>query len=143
MRCYFDTAYVVKCYLNEVDAREVRRLAKRAAGLFSSSWCIAEFGCTIHRQVRERLLAQEQAAEVRAHFLADVNGGVWVLYPVTDQLIIRVEAAVAALSPRAHLRAGDAVHLVTAREAGFSEIWTNDRHLLAAAPHFGLAGRSV
>jgi hypothetical protein len=32
---------------------------------------------------------------------------------------------------------------VSARDAGFSEIWSNDRHLLAAARHFGLRGRSV
>jgi hypothetical protein len=33
--------------------------------------------------------------------------------------------------------------LTTARDAGELEIWTNDRHMLAAAPHFGLKGRSV
>jgi predicted nucleic acid-binding protein len=41
------------------------------------------------------------------------------------------------------LRAGDAIHIVSAVEAGFNEIWTNDRHLLAAAAHFGLKGRCV
>jgi predicted nucleic acid-binding protein len=41
------------------------------------------------------------------------------------------------------LRAGDAIHLASARHEGFSEIWTNDRHMLKAASHFGLAGRSV
>jgi predicted nucleic acid-binding protein len=39
------------------------------------------------------------------------------------------------------LRAGDAVHLATAAEAGFGEVWTNDRHMLAAARAFGLRGR--
>jgi hypothetical protein len=38
---------------------------------------------------------------------------------------------------------GDAIHLVTALEASFPEIWSNDRHLLGAAEHFGLRGRSV
>jgi len=37
----------------------------------------------------------------------------------------------------------DAIHLVTAADTGFTEIWTNDRHMLTAAPHFGLVGRSV
>jgi hypothetical protein len=37
----------------------------------------------------------------------------------------------------------DALHLVTAADSGFVEVWTNDRHMLAAAPHFGLVGRSV
>jgi predicted nucleic acid-binding protein len=32
-----------------------------------------------------------------------------------------------------YLRAGDALHLITAQGLGEPEIWTNDRHLLAAA----------
>lgn len=48
-----------------------------------------------------------------------------------------------ALPPATHLRAGDAVHLTTALDLGESEIWTNDRHVLAAAEHFGLTGRSA
>jgi predicted nucleic acid-binding protein len=38
---------------------------------------------------------------------------------------------------------GDAIHTATALETGETEIWTNDRHLLAAVAHFGLAGRSA
>jgi len=30
-----------------------------------------------------------------------------------------------------------------AREIGERDVWTNDRHMLAAAPYFGLTGRSV
>jgi predicted nucleic acid-binding protein len=41
------------------------------------------------------------------------------------------------------LRAGDAIHIATALEVGEPEIWTNDRHLLAAAAHFGIVGRSA
>ena len=44
---------------------------------------------------------------------------------------------------RVLLRAGDAVHIATALDLGEEEIWTNDRHLLAAAPHFGIAGRNI
>jgi predicted nucleic acid-binding protein len=42
-----------------------------------------------------------------------------------------------------YLRTGDALHLTTAMDFGESEIWTSDRHLLAAAGHFGLTGRSA
>jgi predicted nucleic acid-binding protein len=42
-----------------------------------------------------------------------------------------------------YLRAGDAIHLAAAQGAGFTEIWSNDRHLLQAAPAFGLTGKSV
>ena len=41
------------------------------------------------------------------------------------------------------LRTADAVHLATAQELGERDVWTNDRHMLAAAPYFGLTGRSV
>jgi predicted nucleic acid-binding protein len=41
------------------------------------------------------------------------------------------------------LRTADAVHLATAQEAGERHVWTNDRHMLAAAPYFGLEGRSI
>jgi predicted nucleic acid-binding protein len=41
------------------------------------------------------------------------------------------------------LLAGDAIHLAAAREAGFAEIWSNDRRLIQAAPAFGLSCKSV
>lgn len=47
------------------------------------------------------------------------------------------------LPPGQFLRAGDAVHLLTAQSLGEPEIWTADKHMLSAAPHFGLTGRSV
>lgn len=54
--------------------------------------------------------------------------------------------AVRRLARRGHFLedlTGDAIHLVTALEASLPEIWSNDRHLLGAAEHFGLRGRSV
>jgi hypothetical protein len=47
------------------------------------------------------------------------------------------------VSPASIFWGPDAVHLATAVEIGEVEIWTADRHMLAAAPQFGLAGRSV
>jgi predicted nucleic acid-binding protein len=41
------------------------------------------------------------------------------------------------------LASRDAIHTATALETGETEIWTNDRHLLAAVAHFGHAGRSA
>jgi len=54
-----------------------------------------------------------------------------------------VHEALRALNNNVCIRAADATHLVAARSAGFTEIWTSDRHMLEAAPHFRLAGRSA
>jgi len=143
LNLYFDTAYLAKCYWNETDGRSVRELAQRADGLYSSAICIAEMACVAHRKVREGPVTSADAAIRQDLFLDDVNNGVITALPVTERLLRRVEATARALPPACYLRTSDALHLVTAADSGFVEVWTNDRHMLAAALHFGLAGRSV
>ena len=143
MRLYFDTAYLAKCYWNEPDGKLVRNLARTADGLYSSAICIAEMACLAHRKVRESAISETDAAGQRDLFLHDLSTGVITAMPVTERLLHRVEAVTRGLPTSCFLRTLDALHLVTAADTGFAEIWTNDRHMLAAAAHFGLAGRSV
>jgi predicted nucleic acid-binding protein len=140
---YLDTAYIAKCYLNEPDAEPVRALLVGQSGLTSSEWCLAEMACIFQRHVREGGLKRAQAARLRKLFIGDVAGGVWNLIPVSRAVLATVQDRVGRLRHDVYLRAGDAVHLVSAKEAGFREVWTNDRHMLRAAAHFGLAGRSA
>ncbi len=143
MTLYLDSAYIAKCYVNEPDAQPVRELAWQAEQLHSSVWCLAEFACALHRKVREGTLNPQQASRLHEAFRDDIARGVWLLLPITMHLMGNLEVIVQTLPPDLVLRAGDAVHLITARDAGFSEVWTNDRRLLAAAPHFGVQGRSA
>jgi hypothetical protein len=133
LRLYFDTACIGKCYWNEPGDRLVRELARQAEGLYSSAICIAEMAFLPHRKVREGPASQADSVILRELFLEDLNEGVITALPVTTR----------ALPPSCYLRTFDALHLVTAADSGFIEVWTNDRHMLAAAPHFGLVGRSV
>ena len=143
MKLYFDSAYVAKCYLNDPDAYRVRSLVQQAEALISSALCIAEMACVFHRRVREGSLTSQQGSQLRGLFLEHVSTGVWTLVSVTEAILRDVDASLDAVPGKIFLRAGDAIHLTSARAAGFSEIWSNDRHLLAAASHFGLRGRSV
>ena len=143
LKLYFDSAYIAKCYLTEPDGPKVRELARSASFLYSSAICVAEIACVFHRQVREDSLDANAASVHRKHFRSDLKNEVWQLIPVTDHVLERVEALVQNLPTGSFIRAGDAIHLASAIESGFGEIWTNDRHLLAAANHAGLRGRSV
>lgn len=120
----------------------MRRLLRTAADLCSSAWCLAEMAAIFQRHIREGQLAHGQARELWELFESDLREQVWNLLPVSESLMRRVAIATRSLPPEVYLRAGDAVHLVSAREYGFSDIWTNDRRMLEAAPYFGVRGRS-
>ena len=140
---YFDAAYIAKCYLHEADASSVRALARSSPFLATSALSVAEVACVFHRHMREGTLKAKTAAQVRDAFSEDIENESWALVPVTNLILRRVETLTRTLPKNIFLRAGDAIHIVSAVEAGFQEIWTNDRHLLSAAAHFGLQGRSV
>jgi len=140
---YLDSAYIAKFYVNEPDADRVRALIRQADSLVSSAWCLNEVACVMHRHMREGWLSPAQSRALTNAFLKHVDAGFWFLAPLTGRLLRRASLLVSAAPRNVYLRAGDAAHLTTAQDLGEQEIWTNDRHLLAAAPHFGLLGRSA
>ncbi len=140
---YLDSAYIAKYYVNESDAAAVRKMIRRASHVCSSSWALAEVTCVFHRHVREGSLSPTQGRELMDLFRGHVEDELWTLVPITDALLRRTATLIRGLPQDVPLRAGDALHLATALEVGEPEIWTNDRHLLAAASHFGIIGRSV
>ena len=76
-------------------------------------------------------------------FESDEGDQVWTWLPITPELIAATVVKFRALKLSTDLRAADALHLACAVEHGFKEIWTNDRHLLAAAAAFKIKGRNV
>ncbi len=62
--------------------------------------------------------------------------------PVTDALLRRTATLIRGLQANLPLRAGHAIHPATALDAGETEIWTNDHHLLAAAASLASPARA-
>jgi predicted nucleic acid-binding protein len=140
---YLDTCYIAKFYFNEPESARVRKLVRSADFIHSSLWALAEFHGVIHRRVREGSSTPVDALELSARFLEHVQDGLWRLIPVNEALLRRTAALIVSAPADLFLRTADAVHMATAHEAGEREVWTNDRHMLAAASYFGLTGRSV
>lgn len=140
---YFDTAYILRCYVMERGSEAVRAVASRVEQLVTSELARAEFAAAVHRKRRERTLSSRDAKVVVAQFSADCDAHVWEFVPVSTVVLERVDAAFAELPAAIPLRSADAIHLATAAELSLSAIYSNDRHLLGAAKHFRLVGIDV
>jgi predicted nucleic acid-binding protein len=71
------------------------------------------------------------------------DAGLWKLIPVNEAMLRRTSALMVSAPRDVFIRTTDALHLTTAQEIGERAVWTNDRHMLAAAHYFGLTGQSV
>jgi predicted nucleic acid-binding protein len=140
---YLDTCYIAKFYFNEPESSRIRQLVRKADTLHSSLWALAEFHAVIHRRLHEGVTSDADARDVSTLFSRHIEDGLWNLIPVTEALLRRTGALIISAPRDIFLRTSDAVHLATAQEIGERDVWTNDRHMLAAAPYFGLTGRSV
>jgi predicted nucleic acid-binding protein len=140
---YLDSAYIAKYYVNEPDSAKVRRLIGEADSLESSAWALAEVHCVFHRHMREGSITPALCHRLSEKFLEHVRSGIWSFTPISESLLMRTALRMNAAPSEVFLRTGDAVHLMTAVDVGSTEVWTNDRHMLAAAKYFGLEGRSV
>jgi predicted nucleic acid-binding protein len=140
---YLDTCYILKCYLTERGSAEVRALTESADGLASCVLARVEFAAGVHRHLREGKLSEDDAAAVVRSFRHDENDGYWNWHGVTEKLLDDAAAAFEVLSATTFLRSADAIHLCCAKAAGYREIHSNDKHVLAAAGVFGLKAVDV
>ena len=140
---YFDTSYIAKFYFNEPESRRVRELVRKADGIHSSLWALAEFHAVLHRRLREGATSPSDARELASCFSRHIEDGLWNLISVNAVLLRRTSALMLSAPRDLFIRTADAVHLTTAQDIGERDVWTNDRHMLTAAAYFGFAGRSV
>jgi uncharacterized protein len=141
---YFDTAYLAKCYLNEPGSVVVREfLCKTGGRAASSALARAELPAVFHRHLREGNLSPTDYQIVLNQYASDIQSEVWDWLPLHPDLWSRIDGLYRDLSADVFLRAADAIHLLTAREFGFTELYTNDRHLLRACAALGIHGKNL
>ncbi len=140
---YFDTSYLLKCYVNEDGSDEVRALASDSDRIACCEFGRIELFAGFHRCLRERRLSRDELEVIGDQYEVDEQDQLWSWLPMSRSLMSGVVAAFRTLSEDVHLRSGDAIHLVCARDHDITTIYTSDRSMLRAASTFGLDARNV
>jgi predicted nucleic acid-binding protein len=137
---YFDSALIAKFYLNEPGREPVRQVARSAGGVVSSGIAVVEVSAAFHRKLREGAIEVRVLRALQGQFAHDLDAGLWRLVGPTEAVLREAQATFTRLDKSIFVRSLDALHLVTARSERFDRIYSNDRHVLAAATSFGLHG---
>jgi predicted nucleic acid-binding protein len=137
---YFYFSYLFRLYWEDAGFVEVRARAATVQSIACAVHGRAEVISACHRKFREGVASSEQLRLLVQQFQDDCTQGGFTWLPLTPEVFQCVEDVYLHAPASAFLRAADALHLACARECGFTEIYSNDRHLLAAAPLFGIKG---
>ena len=138
---YFDTSYLVRLYYEDAGFVTVRELVATdhvACAVHGQAEILAAF----HRKLREGAVTPKSYQALLAQFEADQKAGAFHWLPASPEVLERISAVYASLPRTVYLRGADALHLATAAANGFKAVYSNDSHLLAAAPHFKLKGHN-
>jgi len=141
---YFDSTYLFRIYSVEPGHEAVKKLLAKANQPVAIAWHgRAEIASVLLRKRREGTETPEHLTSLAKQFHDDCQQLLVHLLPLTEAVMARLESVLANAPATTNLRAADALHLACAAEHGFTEVHSNDRLFLAAAPLFGLKGVNV
>jgi predicted nucleic acid-binding protein len=140
---YFDAAFIAKFYLQEPESEAVRALTEDSPGVVSLVIGRLETELVFSRKLREGALTSSGHEALIAQFQIDCEDGLWSWLPVTDELVDAAQKATRVLPSSTFVRSLDALHLTCASWHGYERIYSNDKNLMRAAPHFGLQAGSL
>jgi len=136
---YFDACYIAKFYLAEPDSARVIAFTRSQSVIGCLNLGKTEVIAVFHRKYREAVVDTAGFQLLCDQFESDCATGLWRWYALDDALLRSSALRFRNLPPTLFLRAADTLHLTCAAEIGLSAIYTSDRHMLAAAPAFGLS----
>ena len=140
---YFDSNYLFRLYSTETGSEEVQKLAETTQCIATAWHGRAELASTLLRKRRESALTDQIAQEIRYQIRDDRENGSIIFLDCSENITARLEEVLGQAPKTTFIRAADALHLACAAENGFTEVYSNDRHFLLAAPFFGLRGVNV
>ena len=141
---YLDSSYLAKLYIREPGSEEVEQWLDARAE--QAACCLhgrLEVFAALKRQQREGRLTESNVRAAVRRLETEEKAGAIRWLPIDALLMSSACGQMQQLTPSVYLRAADALHLACAADAGLKEIYSHDRHLLAAAPHFGLKGLDI
>jgi predicted nucleic acid-binding protein len=139
---YLDTSYLVRLYFEDPGFEAVRALA--TTDHVACAWHgQAELIAAFHRKFREKTIRIGHYQALLDQFSADQKTGAIDWLPAGAEVLGQVAQVYSNLSASVYLRAADALHLATAACHGHTVVYSNDTHLLAAAPQFNLIAKNV
>lgn len=140
---YWDTSYLAKLYLREAGTDDVLRAFAGQGGFVCAEHGQVELLAALKRNQREGRLSATQLKTLWQKHEQDQSDGLVEYLPLSSSLIKNACQTLFLMPPTTFMRAADALHLACAADAGLKEIYSHDRHLLAAAPYFKLKGIDV
>jgi predicted nucleic acid-binding protein len=129
---YFDTSYLVRLYYDDPGAEQVRALAA-TDHVACAALGQAEMMAAFHRKLREGAIRAAAYAALVKQVEAHVKAGVFLWLAQNQEILSRVRHVYRKLPATVFLRGADAIHLATPAEAGLRIVYSNHKHLLAAA----------
>jgi hypothetical protein len=140
---FCDTSAVAKLYVAERESPAVRTLLESDDQVLVSELVRAELMAVFHRQLRERKWTRDQFLLATRQFTQDDEVGFWTWLPLDSAIIASAARTYTTLPETVFLRSADWVHLVTALQHGFEELYTYDQRQAEAAYALGLKARQV
>jgi predicted nucleic acid-binding protein len=141
---YFDSTYLFRIYSVEPGHEAVKELLAQANQPVAIAWHgRAEIASILLRKRREGADTPEHLSSLAKQFQDDCHQQLIHFLPLTEAVITRLESVLADAPATTNIRAADALHLACAAEHGFTEVHSDDRLFLTAAPLFGLTGVNV
>jgi predicted nucleic acid-binding protein len=139
---YLDAAYIVRLYVEDHGWQMVRELAAQAS-VASALHGRAEVIGAFHRKFREGTFTRPVFHSVLDQFQYDCDHQAYRWLPLSPAVLQRAQNVYRVLPASAFVRAADALHLATAAENRFRQVYSNDEHLLGAARHFALTALNI